>query len=123
MGKPFIEKYGKYFLIKKEKYQEAEALFDKNDKLYTFLGRFIPVVRHLISIPAGIFRMPYPIFAALTFVGATIWCAFLVWLGDAFGEGVIATVRTYSHEASIVAAVATVAFFAWFVFHKTKKRG
>lgn len=114
--------YGKYFLIKKEKYDEAEELFDRNDRLYTFLGRFIPVVRHLISIPAGIFRMPFLPFAALTFVGASIWCAFLVWLGYAFGEGVVAAVREYSHEASVVAAVALVIFTVWFVFHKTKKR-
>lgn len=122
VGKPFIENYGKYFFIKKDKYREAETLFGKNDRLYTFLGRFIPVIRHLISIPAGIFRMPYGMFAMLTFVGATLWCAFLVWLGYAFGEGVVAAVRHYSHEASVVAAVATVAFMAWFVFHKTKKR-
>lgn len=121
VGKPFILNYGKYFLIKREKYEEAEVLFDRNDRLYTFLGRFIPVVRHLISIPAGIFRMNYPVFAGLTFVGASIWCGFLVWLGYAFGESVVDTVRTYSHEASIVAAIAIVAFLGWFVFHKTKK--
>lgn len=102
VGKPFIEKYGKYFLINREKYEESEILFDKNDRLYTFLGRFIPVVRHLISIPAGIFRMPYAVFAGLTFAGATIWCAFLTWLGFAFGESVLAAVVKYSHEANVV---------------------
>lgn len=122
VGKPFIENYGKYFLIKKEKYAEAEALFDKNDRLYTFLGRFIPVIRHLISIPAGIFRMPYGIFALLTFLGATIWCAFLVWLGYAFGEGVLQVVAKYSHEASVAAVILLIAFAFWFLFHSTKKR-
>jgi membrane protein DedA with SNARE-associated domain len=122
VGKPFIWKYGKYFLIRHEKYLEAEALFSKNDRLYTFLGRFIPVIRHLISIPAGIFRMRYDVFAALTVLGATIWCAFLVWLGYAFGEGVLDAVQKYSHEAEIVAIVALLGFMAWFIFHKTKKR-
>lgn len=122
VGKPFILNYGKYFLIKREKYEEAEVLFDRNDRLYTFLGRFIPVIRHLISIPAGIFRMPYAVFAALTFLGASIWCGLLVWLGYAFGKPVLDTVRTYSHEASLVAVVALVGFIAWFLFHSTKKR-
>lgn len=66
IGKPFIEKYGKYFLINHKKYLQAETLFLKNDRLYTFLGRFIPVVRHLISIPAGMFRMNFPVFVFLT---------------------------------------------------------
>ncbi len=48
IGKPFLMKYGKYILIRQEKYEEAEVLFQKNDRLYTFLGRLIPVIRHLI---------------------------------------------------------------------------
>lgn len=84
IGRPFIEKYGKYFLIKKEKYELTERLFDKNDKLYTFLGRLIPVVRHLISIPAGIFRMPYWIFALITTLGAGLWCLILLLSGYYF---------------------------------------
>ncbi len=122
VGKPFVWKYGKYFLIKHEKYEEAEALFMKNDRLYTFLGRFIPVVRHLISIPAGIFRMPGGVFSALTFAGATIWCSFLTWLGYAFGETVLKTVSRYSHEASIAAILGIAVFAGWFLFHKTRKR-
>lgn len=66
IGKPFLEKYGKYLLINHEKYLEAEKMFQSNDKLYTFVGRFIPVIRHLISIPAGMFRMNYPVFFILT---------------------------------------------------------
>jgi membrane protein DedA with SNARE-associated domain len=70
IGKPFLEKYGKYLLINHAKYLAAEKLFLTNDRLYTFLGRFIPVIRHLISIPAGMFRMNYSIFALLTTIGA-----------------------------------------------------
>lgn len=84
IGKPFLEKYGKYILITHQKYHRAEQLFLKNDKLYTFLGRLIPVVRHLISIPAGIFRMPLVPFWILTFLGATLWCAVLVAFGYIF---------------------------------------
>lgn len=67
LGKPFLTKYGKYILITPEKYKRAEDLFLQNDKIYTFIGRFIPVVRHLISIPAGIFRMALAPFVSITF--------------------------------------------------------
>ena len=68
LGKPFLEKYGKYILITHSKYKRAEDLFLKNANTYTFIGRLIPVVRHLISIPAGIFRMPLPAFWSITFL-------------------------------------------------------
>jgi len=66
LGKPFLIKYGKYLFISSEKYERAEKLFLKNDALYTFLGRLIPVIRHLISLPAGVFRMSYPVFLIAT---------------------------------------------------------
>ena len=68
LGKPFLIKYGKYILITPEKYKRAEDLFLQNDRVYTFVGRLIPVVRHLISIPAGIFRMPMVPFVSITFI-------------------------------------------------------
>jgi membrane protein DedA with SNARE-associated domain len=68
IGKPFLHKYGKYILITKEKYERSEKLFLRNQNLYTFIGRLIPVVRHLISIPAGIFRMPLVPFWTITFL-------------------------------------------------------
>lgn len=88
IGKPFIEKYGRYFFIKPEKYHEAEVLFEKNAKTATFVGRLIPVIRHLISIPAGTFRMKLPSFILITFAGATLWSAILVALGYVFGEAI-----------------------------------
>lgn len=113
-GKPFILKYGKYFFIKHNKYLEAEALFLKNANWYTFLGRLLPVIRHLISIPAGIFRMKIPVFAAITFVGATLWCSILVLLGFYFGEPVIAIFEKYFFELKIVVIVGMVVFAVWF---------
>ncbi len=57
LGKPFLWKYGKYFFIKHADYERAEKLFVENANWYTFIGRLIPVVRQLISVPAGIFGM------------------------------------------------------------------
>ncbi len=68
LGKPFLEKYGKYILITPKKYKRTEDLFLTNSHIYTFVGRFIPVIRHLISIPAGIFEMQMTPFIILTFI-------------------------------------------------------
>jgi len=66
IGDPFFEKYGKYFFIKKRAYHEAKKLFEKNEKFYTLYGRLIPLVRQLMSLPAGIVHMPYLPFITLT---------------------------------------------------------
>ncbi len=120
VGKPLLEKYGKYILITKEKYQRAEDLFLKNQNLYTFLGRLIPVVRHLISIPAGIFRMPIVPFWSITFLGATLWCGILVWLGWTFGQIVLDITVKYLHEFKIIGVPLIIFYFVWKIFRKWK---
>lgn len=117
LGKPFLEKYGKYILITKEKYQRAENLFLRNDRIYTFVGRFIPVVRHLISIPAGIFRMPIVPFVSLTFVWATLWCGILVALGYFFGDTMTEFISRYSNEVGY-AAIVLIAVYIWYKIFK-----
>jgi membrane protein DedA with SNARE-associated domain len=117
LGKPFLTKYGKYILITPEKYKRAEDLFLQNDKIYTFVGRLIPVVRHLISIPAGIFRMPMTPFISITFLGATLWCAILVALGYYFGESVIGVTKEYGKELTYV-AIPVIALYLWYKIFK-----
>ncbi len=117
LGKPFLEKYGKYILITKEKYKKAENLFLQNDKLYTFIGRMIPVVRHLISIPAGIFRMRMLPFISITFLGATLWCSVLVGLGYYFGASVESIVIQYGNDLKYI-AIPGIAFFLWWKIFK-----
>ncbi len=118
IGKPFLMKYGKYILITHEKYHRAESLFLRNQNLYTFLGRLIPVVRHLISIPAGIFRMRLLPFWSITFLGATLWCGILVALWWCFGESVISIVKEYSHEATLVIVPLIFIYIWWKVYWK-----
>ncbi len=122
IGKPFLRKYGKYILITHEKYDRAESLFLKNQYLYTFLGRLIPVVRHLISIPAGIFRMPLVPFWIITFLWATLWCGVLVALGWYFGEGVISIVKEYSHEATLILIPLIAAYIWWKIWGAKNKK-
>ncbi len=78
IGDSFLEKYGKYFLMKKHAYHEAKKLFAEDANFYTFYGRLIPLVRQLMSFPAGIVRMPYWNFIGLTLAGSGIWHAILI---------------------------------------------
>lgn len=118
LWKPFLQKYGKYFLITEKKYQKAESLFVKNDKLYTFVWRFIPVVRHLISIPAWVFRMKLIPFITLTFIWASIWCGILVGIGYYFWENMIEVITTYTHEISIGVIIAIIIWWIYFLLQK-----
>jgi membrane protein DedA with SNARE-associated domain len=122
VGRAFLLRYGKYLLIDAAKYHEAEAMFLRNARLATFIGRLLPVVRHLISLPAGIFGMAWPWFIGITALGAGLWCAVLVALGFYLGEPAVALAREYTHELAILVAVGLVAFALWFLFHKVRTK-
>jgi len=80
-GKPFILKYGKYFLLKPRDLTKAENFFAKKGERTIFISRFIPIIRHLISLPAGAAKMNISKFSAYTIAGAAIWNTFLAWVG------------------------------------------
>ena len=122
VGKTFLLAYGKYFLISPKTFHDAEALFLRNANVATFVGRFIPGIRHLISIPPGMFGMAVMPFVLLTTLGATLWCGVLTALGYYFGQPVIAAVMEYTHEAALLALVGLFAFVVWFVIkHRARK--
>ena len=121
VGRAFLLRYGKYLLINEAKYHEAEEMFLRNANVATFVGRLLPVVRHLISLPAGVFAMPWLPFILITAAGAALWCGVLVAAGYFFGEPALDFARKYLHELTIAVAVGLVVFAAWFVFHKTRK--
>jgi membrane protein DedA with SNARE-associated domain len=86
LGRPLVYSFaesriGKFFLLSKEKVQHAENYFIKNGKTSTFIGRLVPGVRHLISIPAGLARMNLRHFLLFTFAGAGIWNIILAIIG------------------------------------------
>jgi membrane protein DedA with SNARE-associated domain len=85
-GKPLLLKYGKYALIRQKDIERTEAWFANHGKATVFIARFVPVVRHIISLPAGIARMPLLPFLFQTFLGATLWGGFLIVLGYYMGE-------------------------------------
>ncbi len=82
VGRPLIMRYGKYFLMGPDKLARAEAWLARYEAGGVFFARLLPVIRHLISIPAGIVRMNFTVFSAVTIVGSAIWCYILALLGD-----------------------------------------
>ena len=81
VGLPVIRKYGKYFLLSEEKLNGAQVWVEHYGAFGIFVSRLLPVVRHLISIPAGVVRMSFIKFSAATLAGAAIWCSVLAWFG------------------------------------------
>ncbi len=81
LGRPLIHRYGRYVFVKEKSLVRAEEFFDRHGEISTFIGRLIPVIRQLISLPAGVARMRLNLFVLYTAVGAAIWCAILTGIG------------------------------------------
>lgn len=85
-GRPFVEKYGKWFLISKKDLEMADKWSAKYGDWAFFICRMLPVVRTFISLPAGILKVNYPKFLLFTFLGSLIWSYFLVYVGIKLGQ-------------------------------------
>lgn len=120
-GRRFIIKYGKYLLLDESHLEWTEQFFGKYGEKTIFISRFVPVVRHLISIPAGIGRMDLKKFCLYTFAGAIIWNTFLAWLGIKLGEK-WSLIHDYSQQLDYVMIVVIIIAFSYFVYKHIKKR-
>lgn len=132
IGKPIVYKFadsriGHILLLDVKKIQQAEDYFNKHGAVSTFVGRLIPAIRQLISIPAGLAKMKIHTFLAFTALGAGIWNTVLAALGYYLErivpeEELISTVTEYSHEIgyTIVAIVAVV--LTVIIVRKIKKK-
>lgn len=86
LGRPLLHRYCKYLLIREASLERAERFFGRHGEIGTFIGRLLPVIRHLISLPAGLARMSLDRFALYTAAGAGIWCAILTGIGWYLGR-------------------------------------
>jgi membrane protein DedA with SNARE-associated domain len=84
-GKPLLLRYGKYVLVRPDDIRKTEEFFARHGAWTVLIARFLPVVRHLISLPAGIARMRLSLFALQTFIGAMIWGGGLMIVGYQIG--------------------------------------
>jgi membrane protein DedA with SNARE-associated domain len=112
-GRPFIDRYGRYVRFHHAELERVENFFGRYGKFAIFICRFIPVVRGIVGIPAGIAEMPLGAFYLWTFLGSLIFCGGLILAGHALGahaDEVIAGVRKYALLILGVGIVALVAF-------------
>ncbi len=135
LGRPIVYKFansriGHMCLIDEAKVQNAEKYFDKHGAVSTFVGRLVPAVRQLISIPAGLARMGLGRFVLYTSLGAGVWNAILAVLGYYMAsipgmqteEAVMNKVKEYSSEIGIVFIVLAVAVVAYLLYKGFKKK-
>lgn len=122
LGRPLILKYGKYVLIPPDKFQKVERFFLKHGEISTFIGRLLPVVRHLISIPAGLSGMNHLRFSTYTLLGAFVWCSILTWIGYAIGQNQ-ELIMAYSKQAVIWAVVGSCLLVAGYILFQRRKSG
>lgn len=111
----------RYLLITPEKLARAEVYFLRNAGAATFLGRLLPVVRHLISIPAGFCRMPFGRFIFFTAIGSALWVSVLAGLGYFIGANQALIVR-YSKEFSWGLLALIIIFIAWRIYLRRRSR-
>ncbi|AAR36368.1 DedA family protein [Geobacter sulfurreducens] len=121
LGRPLLLKYGKYVWITEEKFARVESFFHKHGEISTFIGRLLPVVRHLISLPAGLAGMHHGTFTLYTLLGAFIWCTILAWIGYVIGEN-RDLIMEYSHQALIGVVIFSVALVAVYVWRHRRKK-
>ena len=121
LGRPLVLKYGKYVWITEEKFARVETFFKNHGEVSTFIGRLLPVVRHLISLPAGLAGMNHVKFSLYTLLGAGLWVTILTYIGYFIGANQDLIMK-YSHQALIGAVVLSVVIAAVYVWNHRRKR-
>ena len=124
-GKPLLLKYGKYVFVRPGDLDKTEDFFARHGRFTILVGRFLPVVRHIISIPAGIARMPLVPFFTQTFLGATIWGGGLMILGYELGarwESIAAKAKRVDLVIAVGIVLILVAVVVRFLLKRKRER-
>lgn len=120
-GEPFINKFGKWLLLDRRDLDAAKSFFGRFGEITILVCRFVPVIRHLISIPAGFGRMNLGKFIIYTVIGAGCWNAFLTFVGYKMKQN-WSVVMKYSSTIDKVVVVILVGLFAYFVWKHLQRR-
>lgn len=120
-GRPFFERYGKYFLVSPESLDKAEAFFAKHGTISTFTGRLLPVIRQYISLPAGLARMPLKPFCLYTAFGSGIWVVILALVGYYIGDNQ-ALIHQEIQKITYVLLAACAVLVALYVWRYNRKK-
>ena len=120
-GREFVEKYGRYILLKKSHVDLAQDWFDKYGLKAVFFSRMLPVVRTFISLPAGFARVDAKMFLILTIAGSLPWTALILFAGWQLGEN-WKQLLDIGHEASLIFVIVSIVVIAFlYIRHKRKK--
>jgi len=117
-------RWGKLLLLSQKKLNQSEAYFNRYGRAATFWGRLVPAVRQLISLPAGLSRMPLASFVIFTALGSAVWMTILTLAGYYFGANQTA-IAGYYHYAQKITWLVLVLLFGWliiYLFNKKKRR-
>lgn len=120
-GRPIIRKYGRYFLLNEHHLQVTEKFFRKYGDKTIFFSRFIPIIRHLISIPAGIGKMKLIKFTVYTGLGAFLWNSFLAYLGYHLGHNWV-LIKKFGEIIDIVLIFVILGLIIFFLYKRLKPR-
>ena len=124
-GRPVLERYGKYLLIRRKHFDLSEQWFKKYGNIVIFVARFIPVVRHAISIPAGLAQMSFFTFTLYTTLAIIPWSIFFVWIGYTLGDNwktVDEHARPYVSPVISIAVIAIILYVGWHIWRYMKSR-
>lgn len=122
LGKDFLLKYGKYVLLRPKEIKHAEDWFERYGLIVTLWGRFVPLVRTFISLPAGFFRANFGLFMLYAFLGALPWSYFWAYVGLKLGQN-WHKVGDYMKYADVVVAVVLVLLLVRFLRYRFRKNG
>ena len=122
-GRPLVLRYGKFFFVPPAKVEQAELWAAQFGSFGIFASRLLPVVRHLIGIPAGIVRMNYLKFSVFTVIGSAVWCTVLCWVGIQAGKDE-ALMNGELHRITIwaVGALVVLGVIYYFFVHRLTRR-
>lgn len=119
-----IDKYGNWLRLKRADLYKADAWFDRYGVWTVFFGRLVPLIRSLISLPAGMSNMKFTLFILFTTLGTIIWNTILVLIGEAVGENseeILQTLDLYSNIVYVIIALVGIAAIVYY-FKKIRKR-
>ncbi|MBI3032119.1 DedA family protein [Candidatus Woesearchaeota archaeon] len=120
-GNKLIAKYGRYFFVDLADLAKTEKWFAEKGEKTVLISRFLPVVRHLISIPAGIAKMDLKKFCIYTLLGASLWDSFLILLGYYLGQK-WEEVKHYSEYFSLPSIIILVCLGSYYLYHHIKNK-
>jgi len=120
-GRPFLQRHGRWLLLKEHDLELAEAWVQKYGNWTFFVCRILPVVRTFISFPAGVLKAPFAVFCILTFLGSWIWCYLLAYAGMKFGENLQLFTRIW-HKFDLAIAIFILIGLGYYLYHHVVRR-